>query len=174
MNADQTWKDSVKQWLVIPLVALLLVVLAPVVLLWLLGSFLLRLLTLFVVWIVWSSCGVSMLVVYSNSPHWQDYFEKGLLPLVGRHAKVLNWSERKAWPFSLKMVVFNFFKGNGHENPIIFLFKPFRWPTKLHFYQSFRDARHGKYGPLCDLENELADWLHQPVDLIQFHPRKSA
>ena len=176
MNADFTWKNWIVKWLfVLPLVAALVIVcipvLLPIVLLWILGAFLLRLLTLSLVWINWSPCGISMLVVYSNSPHWQTYFEEGLLPLLGRQTMVLNWSGRKTWPMSLKSIVFSLFKGGGHENPIIIRLTPFRWPTVQQFYRPFHDARHGKHKPLCDLENELADWLNQPVDLIQFHPR---
>jgi len=176
MSADQTWKDWGVQWFfVLPLFAVLLVVCIPLMLIGIIIPFLLRLIVLFMVWGTWSPRGFSMLIVYSNSPHWQDYFEKGLLPLVGRRAKVLNWSERKTW--SLRLIfgisVFGLFKGEKEYNPMILFFRPFHWPKRLRFYRPFHDGRHGKYGPLCDLENELADWLNQPIDLIQFHPRKS-
>ncbi len=173
MNADQNEKSFVFKWLAIPLLAVLLIVGLPIVLIWVLGAFLLRLLTLLLVWTTLTPRGISMLIVYSNSPYWQTYFETGLLPLVGHRAKILNWSERKSWPFSLKSVVFSLFKGEGHENPMILIFSPFRWPKKLRFYRPFHDARHGKYRPLCNLENELADWLAQPVELTHYHPRKS-
>ncbi len=180
MNADETWKNWVVKWLlVLPLAAVLIVICTPIVLLcvslWMLGSFLIRLLLLLIVWISWTPRGISMLIVYSNSPYWQDYFEKGLLPLVGHKCKTLNWSERKAWPLesTFRRGVFGLFRGEKEYNPLILFFRPFRWPTKLRFYQPFRDARHGKYGPLCDTENELAVWLNQPIDLKQYHPRQS-
>jgi len=82
-----------------------------------------------------------MLTVYSNSPHWQDYFEKGLLPLVGRKTKVLNWSDHLTWPITFKTIVFSLYGGEKEYNPIVILFPPFRWPTTLRFYQPFRNAR---------------------------------
>jgi len=175
MNADKTWKDWGKLLFILPLLAVLVVIGIPGVLLWLFGSFLLRLLTLFLVWTVWSPRGISMLIIYSNSPHWQNYFEKGLLPLVGRQAKVLNWSERKTWQFSLRSVVFALLKGNvGHENPLILWLTPFRWPKRLCFYRPFHDARHGKTKPLQKLEQELSVLIDQQISLEHLYPRQSA
>ena len=158
----------------LPLLVVFVLVCAPFVLLWIFGFFLLRVVVLFIVWTFWSPRGISMLVIYSNSPHWQDYFEKGLLPLVGRHSKVMNWSERSTWRLSLSKILFALFGGEREYNPMIILFTPFHWPTTLRFHQPFRDARHGKAEPLTNLEQKLTDWLNKPINLKKFHPRKSA
>jgi hypothetical protein len=49
-----------------------------------------------VVWLTWCSRGRYVLVVDSNSPIWQAYFEQSVLPAVGSRAEVLSWSQAKA------------------------------------------------------------------------------
>ena len=167
MTAEKTFKRLAFLWLLMPLLLLYALV-------WLLCSSIIYLSVLVLVWLTWSPRGVSMLTVYSNSPHWQDYFEKGVLPSVKHESKVLNWSDRSTWPITFKTIVFAVFKGEKEYNPMIVLFTPFRWPKTLRFYQAFRDARHGREAPLRDLENELSLWIDQPLDLEEFHPCESA
>ena len=66
------------------------------------------------VWIVWNTRGIRLVYVYSNSPHWQGYIEKEILPRLPDGQIVMNWSERQRWKyFSLASVVFH--KGDrGH------------------------------------------------------------
>jgi hypothetical protein len=63
--------------------------------LWLVTAVLLQL----VVWLTWCPRGRYVLVVYSNSPIWREYFEAHVLPAVSSRGVVLNWSERKQWPY---------------------------------------------------------------------------
>src|SRR5215831_2705477 len=49
------------------------------------------------IWLLWLPSGKDTLVVYSNSPIWQDYMTEQVLPLVQERAVVLNWSERSTW-----------------------------------------------------------------------------
>ncbi len=178
MVAEETFKRLAYQWLLMPLILLLVALTFPLIILvvtgWLLYHLTIRLIVLVLVWMTWSTRGISILTVYSNSPHWQDYFEKGVLPLVNHQSKVLNWSDRSIWPVSFKRMVFSVFKGEREYNPMIIYFAPFRWPKMLRFYQAFRDARHGREAPLRDLENELSLWIDQPLDLEEFHPCQSA
>ena len=37
------------------------------------------------------------LVVYSDSPYWQQYFEEKIIPKVRRKVWLLNWSKRREW-----------------------------------------------------------------------------
>ena len=46
----------------------------------------------------WGASGKRLLLVYSNSPHWQAYIEERWLSQIARVAVVLNWSERSRWP----------------------------------------------------------------------------
>ena len=155
------------------LLIVLCVLLAPVILLWFLPIFLFKVLALFLVWIWWSPRGITMLTVYSNSPHWQHYFEDGLLPMIQQHTLILNWSERLKWSMSLRWFAFAAFKGEREFNPMVLYFRPFRWPQTLRYYQPFRDARHAKIDPLLAIEAKLAEWIKLPIDLQRFHPRSS-
>jgi len=169
MTTEKTLRGRAIKLLLIPLLLLLI----PVIVVWMLCRFLIRVMILVTIWLTWSTQGVTMLIVYSNSPHWQKYFEKGLLPLVEPKSKVLNWSDHLTWPINIKMIAFYRFAGERDFNPMIIFFRPFRWPTTLRFFQPFRDAKHGKTKPLCNLEKNLSDRLCIPIDLKQFHPRKS-
>jgi hypothetical protein len=57
--------------------------------------------------------GPYALIVYSNSPRWQTYFEQQILPDARAKAAVLNWSERRNC----------------------------RWPRRLRFFEPFRRGR---------------------------------
>jgi hypothetical protein len=95
------------------------VVLLPLVVavlaLWLLCAALLPM----VVWLTWCRHGLYVLVVYSSSPVWQEYFETRVLPALGDRAVVLNWSERKQWKLSLAVALFKFFGGLNSRLPIV-------------------------------------------------------
>ncbi len=155
---------------------LLLPLFLLLVLVWLLCRFTVRLVVLVLLWLTWSTRGISMLVVYSNSPHWQDYFEKGFLPIVGRKAKVVNWSDRSRWPLSstFKVSVFGLFKGEKEYNPMILFFRPLHWPKIFRFYRPFHDARHGKTASLQKLESELSILIDETISLEHLYPKKSA
>jgi hypothetical protein len=52
---------------------------------------------LFVVWITWCPQRKYAIVVYSNSPVWQEYFETQVIPRLGDRAVVLNcWKAFRA------------------------------------------------------------------------------
>src|SRR5262247_2308419 len=110
-----------------------LVVVLPIVLvaslLWLLSALLL----LSVVWLTWWPRQQYALVVYSNSPVWQEYFETQVIPRRGGRAVVLNWSERKRWTVTLPVVLFRVFGGSRDFKPIAIVFEPLLWPRRFRF-----------------------------------------
>ena len=83
--------ETRQQWWLWPLLLLLLPLVVVAGVLWLVAAVLLQI----VVWLTWCPKGRYALVVYSNSPIWQEYFDSHVLPAVGSRATVLNWSERK-------------------------------------------------------------------------------
>jgi hypothetical protein len=97
-----------------------------------------------IVWIWWSPRGQDALVVYSNSPIWQAWFEQRALPTLGCRAVVLNWSERRTWKLSLAVCLFRVLGGQQNFNPMIMAFRPLRWPHFFRFYQPFRKYKHGQ------------------------------
>jgi hypothetical protein len=99
---------------------------------------------LLITWGVAIARGTYIVVVYSNSPHWQTYFERQVLPAVQGRAVVLNWSERRRWRWSLAVALFRVFGGSRNFNPLALIVRPFRWPRALRFFQPFRTRRVGE------------------------------
>jgi hypothetical protein len=113
------------------------------VLVWLVW-FLLACALLVLVWSRWHPRGRYALVVYSNSPTWQAYFDQRVLPEVGSRAVVMNWSERRRWRLSLPVVLFHVFGGHREYNPLAIVFVRWRWPLRFRFYRAFRSFKRGK------------------------------
>jgi len=111
------------------------------------------------VWAFWCSRGRYALVVYSNSPIWQAYFEQHVLPAVGRRGVVLNWSERKRWPFSLPVALFRVFGGTREFNPLAIVFQPPAWPRRFRFYGPFQAFKHGRPQEVEELRRDLLELL---------------
>jgi hypothetical protein len=107
------------------------------------------------IWSTWLSRGRDVLVVYSNSPHWQAHFEQDLLPRLAGRAVVLNWSERERWRGSLAVRAFRHFGGDRAFNPLAVVFRPFRRARVFRFWQAYREAAHGHRVPLDALEREF-------------------
>jgi hypothetical protein len=107
--------------------------------------------------------GRDLLIVYSNSPHWQAYVEREWLPRWRDRAVVLNWSERKQWPRSTPAVLlFRAFTGYQAFNPVAMVVP--RWwggPTVVPFWQAFRDLKHGNSLALRHAEGQLEEALRR-------------
>ena len=105
----------------------------------------------------WGAAGKRLLLVYSNSPHWQAYIEAYWLPRIDRVAVVLNWSERARWPeeHPFEAEVFRMWAGNREFNPVAIVM-PERGPVQvIRFWQAFRDYKHGKDRALRAAEAKL-------------------
>jgi hypothetical protein len=112
-----------------------------------------------VVWIVWCSRRRYALVVYSNSPIWQEYFEQHILPAVGNRGVVLNWSERKQWSYSLPVALFRLFAGGREFNPVAIVFHPFAWPHRFRFYGPFQAFKQGHPQEVEEMRRDLLKLL---------------
>jgi hypothetical protein len=107
-------------------------------------------------WLLWSSVGKQVLLVYSNSPTWQSYIEERIIPRLPPETVVLNWSERRKWKrWSLAYLVFRFFGGRYEFNPLAVVIHPFRWGRTFRFWQAFRDFKHGRHETLAQVETQL-------------------
>jgi len=106
--------------------------------------------------------GKILLLVYSNSPHWQLYAEQHWLPRWGHRAVVLNWSERAEWEHSARpeALVFRACAGRREFNPLAVVVPPSGPVYVVRFWRAFRDHKHGKSEPLrvaeATLERHLA------------------
>jgi hypothetical protein len=141
--------------LILPLgvpLALLLLVWVPLLLLYLaLKTVVLQMW----VWVVWCSRGTYVLLVTSDSPHWQDRIAQYYLPLLPPGSVILNWSERTQWQRSLATELFHHFGGDRAYNPLALVFRPPRWVQTYRFYDAFRARKHGKPAELRGLEREF-------------------
>jgi hypothetical protein len=154
-NRVSAMTETRRQWWLWPLLLLLLplVVVAGVV--WLVAAVLLQL----VVWLTWCSRGRHVLVVYSDSPIWQEYFEQNVLPAVGSRGVVLNWSDRKQWSYSLPVALFRFFAGTREFNPLAIVFQPLAWPRRFRFYGPFKTFKHGRHQEVEEMRSQLLEIL---------------
>jgi hypothetical protein len=118
------------------------------------------------VWLAWCTRGRYALVVYSNSPIWQEYFEHAVLPAVGDRAVVLNWSDRKRWRYSLAAAAFRFFGGRREFNPLAMVFRPFAWPRTFRFYGPFKAFKHGRPEEVEEMRRAFLEMLNDlgPVE----------
>lgn len=103
----------------------------------------------------WARHGKVGLLVYSDSPHWKDYFEGTVLPRCGDRLIVLNWSQRAQWTHSLEVLVFRQWAGEKDFNPIAILLRRHERPLVLRFRPAFRELKRGRPEPLRTLEEAL-------------------
>jgi hypothetical protein len=111
------------------------------------------------------------ILVYSNSPNWQQYIETNWLPRIGDRLVIMNWSQRANWSdrFPLESKLARSL-GDREFNPAAIILMPsatasavaewikairrldlvgMLWaggPTKevVRFFQPFKDFKHGK------------------------------
>ncbi len=108
------------------------------------------------IWIWWCTRGKYALIVYSNSPVWQDYFASQVLPALENRGVVLNWSERQQWRRkSLAVLAFWYFGGDREFNPLAIVFRPGRFRRVFRFWRPFLDFKHGKPQPVERMRDEL-------------------
>ena len=142
-------------WWLWPLLLVLLPLVAVAGVLWLMAALFLQL----VVWLTWCSRGRYVLVVYSDSPIWQAYFEQNVLPAVGNRGVVLNWSDRKQWLYSLPVALFRLFAGTREFNPLAIVFQPLAWPRRFRFYGPFKAFKHGRPQEVEEMRIKLLEIL---------------
>jgi hypothetical protein len=108
------------------------------------------------IWLFWLPRGKDVLLVYSESPIWQDYMVSEVLPLVKERARVLNWSERSKWrDWSLSVLAFRFFGGRYAFNPMVVVFRPLSRARTFRFWPAFKEWKHGDREPVEKLRREL-------------------
>ena len=98
-------------WPLVPFVVVLGLACLPLFLIYGIARSVVRFALLVVVWTTWLPRGTRALVVYSNSPVWQSYFEAEVIPPLADRTVMLNWSERKQWKRTLPVMLFRSFSG---------------------------------------------------------------
>ena len=140
---------------------LLLPVLIPILLVFIAIYIPYSLLLRLCIWSLWCSRGSDVLLVYSNSPIWQEHIQNCILSRLGNRAKILNWSERSQWRFppTLARLAFHHFGGHREFNPLAVVFRPFDRTRSFRFWKPFQDFKHGRSESLDKMEKELFDFL---------------
>jgi hypothetical protein len=102
------------------------------------------------------SLGKDLLLVYSNSPHWQSYVEANFIPKWKSRAVILNWSERATWKRSQpEVALFHALATQRAYNPLAIMVPPGGRPIVVRFWKAFRDHKHGRDRALKEQEAEL-------------------
>ena len=137
------------------------------------------------------------ILIYSNSPNWQQYIEQQWLPRIGKRLVVLNWSERARWreEHPLEAAIFRRHLGDREFNPAAIVFRSAgrgrlfrRWLASIRaldpigmlapyessvdivrFYRPFRDYKHGKEHTLHAAEAAL--WRLLDIEVTSTRPR---
>jgi len=101
-------------------------------------------------------------LIYSNSPNWQEHVEREWLPALQDHIAVLNWSERKNWiADDVAVRLFDSFVGRTYQyNPAVLVLQDDACPLVFRFYQAFKDAKHGRAEGLRNLESRMLEALN--------------
>jgi len=141
-------------------VALFVVPLLPLVLLVVLGWLLYSLWLNLLIWACWCSRSRNVLLVYSESPNWQEFIESELIPQLPKTTIILNWSQRRTWRWrDLSVRAFRHFGGDQEFNPMVTIFLPWRRAKSFRLYQPFRDYKHGNTEPLTRELQRLDSYL---------------
>jgi len=114
-----------------------------------------------VIWLVWCTRGINVLLVYSDNPNWHDHIEAELIPHLPPSTIRLNWSDRRTWKrFTLPVRAFRFFGHSRGFSPMVIVFRPFRWARTFPLWKvAFQEFKHGKPARLKELESALLLYL---------------
>lgn len=143
------------------------IVLTPAILVFValvVAIYLLRAIALYaLVWTWWIGFArLRVLVVYSESPIWQEHMEREVLPRMPPRTAVLNWSQRKRWSrTSFPVLLFDAFAGRREFNPMVLVFRRFALVERFRFWRPFHDAKHGHPYTLGVLERELFERVRE-------------
>ena len=104
--------------------------------------------------------GRDLLIVYSASPHWQEYIDSHWLTKWRDRAVTLNRSAPD-WQQQPEAVLWRRLAGRTEHTPVAIVVPLRDRPRIIRFYTAFRDYKHGKATTLhereADLEHALSD-----------------
>ena len=98
--------------------------------------------------------GKDVVIVYTESPHWQEYIETQWLPRWGHRAVVLDRS--KPWNDDQPEArLWRAVAGTTEHTPVVIVVPPHGRVESVRFWLAFRDYKHGKDRKLRDAEARL-------------------
>ena len=101
-----------------------------------------------------------LLIVLTDSPHWQPYIEEHWVGRWGERAVVFNRS--RPWETNQPEArLWNAVKGVQEHTPLAVVVRDVRRPRVIRFFKAFRDFKHGKEAALRAKEEELVSALNE-------------
>ena len=98
-----------------------------------------------------------ILFVYSESPNWQEYIEKNIIPKLQPNVTTLNWTKRSEWKDDepLEAKVLKHWGGDREYNPLAVVFPKKGKVETVRFFKAFKDYKHGNDKLLKQQEDNL-------------------
>jgi hypothetical protein len=115
----------------------------------------------------WGVQGKDLLIVYSNSPHWQRYIEEEWLPHWRERAVILNWSHRAQWTDGPEVELFRAVVGRKEHNPVAIVVPQTGAIKVLRFWRAFREMAQGKEQTFRTIEAQLEALLNESPPPIE-------
>ena len=102
-----------------------------------------------------------ILFAYSDSPHWKEYIENNIEPVIADKTIFINRSQDSEWKKNnlLESKVIKHWGGDKEYNPIAIIFPRKGKINVVRFYQAFKDYKHGNTALLNEKELELYEKL---------------
>ncbi|MDB4906270.1 MAG: hypothetical protein JWO05_1054 [Gemmatimonadetes bacterium] len=104
------------------------------------------------------SSGRDLLIVYSASPHWQEYIESTWLRKWDKRAVALNRSEPD-WQRRPEVKLWKQLARDNERSPVAIVVPLRGRPEIFRFHAAFKDFKHGKRSTLEGMERELESAL---------------
>lgn len=103
--------------------------------------------------------GKDLVLVYSNSPHWNDYIEANWLPKWGMRAVVVNLTRRNEWRRETSPEA-QLLRGRREaSHPFAVVIPRNGWEKYFWFRAAFQKRKFGDGIPLASMEAELEQAL---------------
>lgn len=104
------------------------------------------------------AAGKDLLIVYTASPHWQQYIETRWRPRWESRLVLLNRSEPR-WQVRPEATLWRRLAGPIEHTPVAIVVPPHAPARVVRFYSAFRDYKHGKAAQLLAKERALQEYL---------------
>ena len=102
--------------------------------------------------------GRDLLIVYSESPHWQEYIDSRWLTKWRDRAVTLNRSAPD-WQQQPQAALWRRLAGRTEHTPVAIVVPLHGRPRIIRFFTAFRDYKHGKATTLHERERDLEQAL---------------
>ncbi len=152
--ATVNFKQDIRNWVIIP-VLILVIPLLPFI-------FLYRVIEKFVLFLAWQykhrQHGREFLVIYSESSKWSNYFKTEVVPLLTNRAVVVNTTENSKWKASrsVERRAHLHWGGDKDHTPLILMFPKVGRVRCFRFHQEFLAlAKRGDPTELASVMDKL-------------------